>query len=975
MSTRPEALLEAELVTQLRGMGYGQVTITDDASLLANLQAQLEAFNATTFTQRDMTRILNHLQKGTLYDRSKILRDRYALEREDGTVTYVRFFDGGNPAANQWQVSQQVTNVGSYTNRYDVTILCNGLPVVQVELKRRGLELKEAFNQVLRYKRHSFWANGGLFQFIQLFAISNGVNTKYYVNNPIEALTFAQTFYWTDEHSRRKSELKDFAADLLSIPRLGHLLGNYVVMNDRDRRLMVLRPYQAYAVEAIVNKVTSRTSATLNAAPGGPPPEALEGGYIWHTTGSGKTLTSFKASQVIMGLPEVAKVVFVVDRKDLDYKTMEDFNDYKEGSVDATENTASLVSQLCDPTVPLIVTTIQKLHIAISKVRHEKKMEALKDARMVFIFDECHRSQFGKTHRAITAFFPNAQLFGFTGTPIFAENASTNEQGKRTTKDLFGACLHKYVITDAIRDENVLRFSVEYVGRYKKKDGIEMDIDVEDIDRAEVFDDDTRLGKVVDSIIATHDRKTHGREYSALFAISSIPTLQKYYELFRQRKEAGAHDLRIAAIYSYGTNEEDDEAVGAIPDDSTLASEPPVPYGSGHSRDGLENIIRDYNAQFGTAFSTKDQKGMENYFKDITKKLREREKTNAKDSDRIDLVLVVNMMLTGFDAKKVNTLYVDKRLRYHGLIQAYSRTNRILNEKKSQGNIVAYRNLKGATDDALALFSNKDAYEVIFLPQYQKLVAQFIAAYKQLLEVAPTVRSVDDLQDEEQQLAFIKVFRELIRLLNVLKTYAEFDWRDLPLTEQQFAEYTSKYLDLRDSVQRRDAKEKHSILEDIDFEVVLVHRDEVNVAYILKLLARLKADEHSTKGEAMRKQIMSLLGSDVELRSKRELIEKFIAEHLPKITDADTIPDEFARYWEDQRVLALQQLCEEEGLDRKQFANLIETYIFTGQEPLKDDVFKCLEARPSVLKAREVGERIVERMKEYVEVFVRGMVA
>jgi type I restriction enzyme R subunit len=335
------------------------------------------------------------------------------------------------------------------------------------------------------------------------------------------------------------------------------MLGHYIVLNDRDKRLMVLRPYQVFAVEAIVDKVRKYTPATGDE-------RTNNYGYIWHTTGSGKTLTSFKASQVIMGLPEVAKVVFVVDRKDLDYKTMEDFNDYKEGSVDATENTRGLVEQLIDPNTPLIVTTIQKLHIAISKVRHERKMEALKDARMVFIFDECHRSQFGKTHGDITSYFTNAQLFGFTGTPIFAENASKNELGKRTTKQLFGECLHKYVITDAIRDENVLRFSVEYVGRYTKKDGVELDIEVEDIDRAEVFDDEKRLGKVVDHIIQHHDRKTHNREYSALFAISSIPTLLKYYELFRQRKEAGAHDLRIAAIYSYGTNEEDEEAVGAL---------------------------------------------------------------------------------------------------------------------------------------------------------------------------------------------------------------------------------------------------------------------------------------------------------------------------------------------------------------------------------------------------------------------------
>ncbi len=967
MTTQPEALLEAELVNQLRSMGYGYVAIQGDASLLANLQAQLGAFNGTTFTQRDMTRILNYLHGGTLYERSKQLRNYCRLDRDDGSTFWVRFFDGADPAANKWQVTQQVTNIGSYTNRYDVTILCNGLPVVQVELKRRGLELKEAFNQVLRYKRQSFWANGGLFQYIQLFAISNGVNTKYYVNNPIEALTYAQTFYWTDEHSRRKTELKDFAADLLSIPRLGRMLGQYIVLNDRDRKLMVLRPYQVSAVEAIVDKVRKYTQAIGDQ-------RTNNYGYIWHTTGSGKTLTSFKASQVIMGLPQVAKVVFVVDRKDLDYKTMEDFNDYKEGSVDATENTRGLVEQLGDPNTKLIVTTIQKLHIAISKVRHEKKVEALKDARLVFIFDECHRSQFGKTHGDITSYFPNAQLFGFTGTPIFAENASTNDKGKRTTRDLFGECLHKYVITDAIRDENVLRFSVEYVGRYKQTGANEMDIEVEDIDRAEVFDDEKRLVKVVDHILSIHDRKTHQREYSALFAISSIPTLLKYYELFRQRREAGAHDLRIAAIYSYGTNEEDEEAVGALPDDNNMANEPPAAYGNGHSREKLDRIITDYNAQFGTAFSTTDQKGMENYFKDITKKLREREKKDH-ERDRIDLVLVVNMMLTGFDAKKVNTLYVDKKLRYHGLIQAYSRTNRILNEKKSQGNIVTYRNLKKATDDALALFSNKEAKEVIFLPPYQQLVAAFIKAYKKLIEIAPTYRAVDALVDEEQQLAFVAAFRELIRLLNVLKTYAEFDWNDLPLTAQQFADYTSKYLDLRDSVQRQRTVDKHSILEDIDFETVLVHRDEINVAYILKLLARLKAENNAAKRDAMERQITSLLNSDIELRSKRELIEKFIAEHLPKIEDADRIQDEFAKYWEDQRVLALQRICEEEHLDQKQFANLIEAYVFTGQEPLKDEVFKCLEARPSVLKAREIGERIVVRMKEYVDVFLKGMVA
>ena len=975
MTTQPEALLEAELVAQLEGLDYERVRIADEAGILSNLKRQLERFNKTGFSERDMTRILIHLGKGTIYDRAKTLRDRYALEREDGTVFYVRFFDSTNPGANYWQVTNQVSMEGSYLNRYDVTILCNGLPLVQVELK-------EAFNQILRYKRHSFWANSTLFQYVQLFVISNGVNTKYYVNNPLPSLTFKQTFYWAAEDNRIITDLTAFAKAFLNTAHLGRMIGQYVVLT-QSKMLMVLRPYQVYAVEAIVNKVASASRTSASATPRMPPPEALEGegregeakrnGYVWHTTGSGKTLTSFKASQVITDMPEVAKVVFVVDRKDLDYQTMREFNSFKEGSVDSTENTKGLVQQLSDDT-KLIVTTIQKLKIAISKVKHERRVQHLKDQRLVFIFDECHRSQFGDTHKAITEYFTNTQLFGFTGTPIFAENAAKNEYGKRTTKDLFGDCLHKYVITDAIRDENVLRFAVDYVGRYTKKDGVALDIEVEDIDRSEVYKDPVRMERIADHIIATHDRKTHGRVYSALFAVSSIAELVSYYDIFWKKKMAGQHDLRIAAIYTYGTNEDDVEAVGALPEEQlAMAAEPPGTPMSSHSRDKLEEIVGHYNAQYRTAYNTKDQGSLENYFKDISKKLKDREKVSDPPQDRIDIVLVVNMMLTGFDAKKVSTLYVDKNLRYHGLIQAYSRTNRILNEQKSQGNIVAYRNLKAATDEAIALFSNKDAKEVIFLPPYEAILNKFIEAYKVLMGIAPEPKWVDALPDEEQELAFITAFRTLMRLVNVLKTFSDFSWDDLPMTEQEFADYTSKYLDLREKAKSHNAKEKASILEDIDFELELIHRDEINVAYILKLLARLKASDEKETAEQKRK-ILALLTGDIELRSKRELIEQFINDNLPHIEDADDIPDEFERYWADQKVLALERLCQEERLDKEQFNKLIEAYIFTGQEPLKEDVFRCLGDRPSVLKAREIGERVIDKMMEFVEVFVRGMV-
>lgn len=966
MSTQPEAVLEAELVQQLHGLGYERVRIEDEAAILSNLKSQLERFNQTTFSEQDFTRILNHLNKGNLFERAKTLRDRFPLQLEDGTVFYVRFFDAHSPTANLWQVTNQVSMQGSYSNRYDVTLLVNGLPLVQIELKRRGLELKEAFNQINRYKRHSFWANSALFQYVQLFVISNGVNTKYYVNNPLISLNYKQTFYWADRDNVNIKELSAFTNAFLPPAHLGRMLGHYVVQNETFKMLMVLRPYQVYAVEAIIERVASRASANA-------PPEALEGGYIWHTTGSGKTLTSFKASQVIMGLPEVAKVVFVVDRKDLDYQTMKEFNSFKEDSVDSTEDTKGLVKQLGNDT-KLIVTTIQKLNNAISTVRHEKKLQHLKDKRVVFIFDECHRSQFGKTHQAITSYFTNAQLFGFTGTPIFAENAGTNELGKRTTKDLFGECLHKYVITDAIRDENVLRFSVEYVGRYKKKDGVELDIEVEDIDRSAVYDDERRLEKIVDHIIANHDRKTHGRNYSALFAVNSIATLTKYYDLFRKKKMAGQHDLRVAALYTYGTNEEDSAAVGALPEELPMAADGMPEYGSMHSRDKLEEIITHYNAQYRTSFNTRDSQSVQNYYTDISKKLKDREKNSDPEQDRIDLVLVVSMMLTGFDAKKVNTLYVDRTLRYHSLIQAYSRTNRIIDEKKSQGNIVAYRNLKKATDDAIALFSKKEAKEVIFLPPYEAITNKFAEAWKTLMGITPNVEFVDLLQDEEQELAFVNAFRALMRLVNVLKTFVEFTWDDLPMSEQEFADYSSKYLELREKARRQHNEHKESILDDVDFEVELIHRDEINVAYILKLLARLKDTAQKDRATETQK-LLSMLAGDVELRSKRELIEKFIQENLPHIEDADNIPDEFDRYWQDQKVLALQRLCEEERLDKDQFNKLIEAYIFTGQEPLKEDVFRCLGDRPSVLKAREIGERIIDKMKEFVEVFVRGMVA
>lgn len=952
-----EALLEQSLLTQLSSIGYSLVQVQDGDTLLLNLKSQLEAFNNTKFSQKEFDAILNHLEKGNVFDKAKTLRDRFHLVKENGESYYVRFFNNDDWTKNLFQVTNQVQQKGSFLNRYDVTILVNGLPLVQIELKRRGMEIKEAFNQINRYQRHSFWSNHGLFQYVQIFIISNGANTKYLANNKLQSVM--QTFYWTDQYNKRITELSAFAEAFLKINHLGKFIAQYVVMNETFRNMMILRPYQYYACEAIVDQVKS----------------AEGNGYIWHTTGSGKTLTSFKASQIIMDLSHVYKVVFVVDRKDLDYQTMKEFNSFKKDSVDVTNDTASLVSQLTDDT-KLVLTTIQKLNNAINRAHFEKKLTTLRDKKIVFIFDECHRSQFGDVHKRIVEYFTNHQLFGFTGTPIFADNASKNEHGKRTTADLFGTCLHKYVITDAIRDENVLRFGVEYIGRYKQKGNTLVDIEVEDIDRPEVLNSDDRLEKIADYILKYHDQKTFNRQYSALFATTSIENAIKYYELLKKKRDEGKHDLRFATIFTFGANEEDEDAADLLPgDEITSAAEAKPVYINSHTRDKLESFIRDYNKQFETNFSTKEPEQFQKYFTDISKRLKEREKETFNDEkDRLDVLIVVSMFLTGFDAKKVNTMYVDKNLKHHSLIQAYSRTNRVLGEQKSQGNILAFRNLKKPTDDAIALFSNKDAIEEIIIPPYGKVAERLEEVLKTLYEITPTYQSVEDLLSEEDELTFIKAFRAVMRALNVLRSYTDFSWDDISIDEETFNNYKSKYLDLYDKVKKQNEVEKASILNDIDFEVELIHRDQINVAYILKLLAKLKEAKKS-EAEKQKKALLDLLGGDVKLRSKRELIQKFIEENLPKISDIDTIPDAFEKFWEEQKILSLQKLCEEENLDKEQFKSLIEAYIFSGTDPLRDDVFKCLDNRPSILKAREIGERIISKMKEYVEVFEKGMVA
>lgn len=942
MTTQPEQVLENNLISQLTALGYNSVTIKTEDDLVSNLKTQLEKHNKTTFTASEFDRIVIHLSKGNIFDKAKTLRDKYELRKDDGDIYYVEFINQDFWCQNQFQVTNQVTIHGKRENRYDVTILINGLPLVQIELKRRGIELKKAFDQIQNYQKTSYSSNNALFNYVQIFIISNGVDTKYYANSQKQSFKF--TSFWSDEKNKKITQLDKFTSLFLEPCHIAKMITKYIVLHESDKILMVLRPYQFYAVEAIIDRVKNSD----------------KNGYIWHTTGSGKTLTSFKASQILTLNPKIKKVVFVVDRQDLDDHTVREFRAFDKDSIDGTENTKMLVNQFLDNNRSLLVTTIQKLNSAISKAKFRKQIEILKDEKVVFIFDECHRSQFGDTHKRIVNFFTNHQLFGFTGTPIFVKNAISKKSVKQTTVNLFHKCLHEYVITDAIRDENVLKFSIEYYNVFKQKEGFnDDDTKVEDINKQEVYESDDYINIITNYIIANHNRKTHHRAFTAMFCVSSVDVLIKYYELLKAKKEAGEHRLNIATIFSYNVNEPDKDADGQIHEED-VSNDKPV---NKHSRDKLDEFIADYNKQFESKHSAKNGKTFLNYKKDISKRVKKKQ---------IDILLVVNMFLTGFDSKHLNTLYVDKNLNYHGLIQAYSRTNRILNEKKSQGNILAFRNLKQNTDNAIALFSDKDAQETIIIAPYEEQINKFNEAYKVLMDIAPTVDSVNDLVTEEDELKFAKAFREIMRLKNILSSFVEFTFDDVYMKDQEFADYTSKYLDLYDKIKTNNQKELVSILDEIDFELELIHRDEINVAYIMKLLAQLKNAKPKDQAK-QKKQIIDLIAGQSELRSKRVLIEKFIQNNLPKISDDDNVEDVFKTYWQVETKKALQELSTAEALKKDKVEDIINDFLFTGKMATEDEVIEALEKQPSVLQRESISNRVTEKIKDFIKTFINGV--
>ena len=914
MSYQSEAALEKQLLEKLEANGYESVKISDVSQLEQNLRNQLEKHNKTTFTDDEFKKIRTHLDGGSLFVRSQKLRDKYELERLDG-VKYVEFINTKEWCRNLFQVTHQITNrEGKYENRYDVTILINGLPLVQIELKRRGMELKEAFNQICRYRKDSFHV--GLFNYIQIFVVSNGVNTKYFANN--RELDGKQTYYWTDKENHRFSQLEEFADHFMERCHLAKMITKYIVLNHTAEALMVLRPYQFYAAESIARSVE----------------ETVKNGYIWHTTGSGKTLTSFKTAQLLSESDKVDKILFVVDRKDLDYQTNKEFNHFCEGSVEGTEDTKSLVRQL-GGSRKLVITTIQKLTNAVKNDRHSTVMAQVKDQKLVFIFDECHRSQFGDMHKLITNFFTNHQCFGFTGTPIMAENAN----GGRTTTDLFDECLHKYVIKDAIDDENVLGFSVEYISTFKEKKLIQDD-DVEAIDKQEILEHPERIGNIVDHIITVHDKKTFHKDFTGLLAVSSIAALIKYYDAFKGH----AHNLKLATIFSFGVNEDPEETRDAS------------------SRDRLEEFMGDYNQTFGTNFSTRSdgtgprKKRSANdfnaYYIDVAKKVKEK---------KIDILIVVNMFLTGFDSRWLNTLYVDKNLQYHGLIQAFSRTNRLNGEKKKHGNIVCYRNLKKKVDQAVLLYSNKDAMDTVLMKSYEEYLETFNGLLDRLLKEYPGMESIDALQGETEKKAFIELFRNILRLKATLATFAQFSIDDSIIEEQLLEDYTSKYTDLYQEIKGKTEKEKVSILDDIDFEMELLRRDDINVDYILTLLRELDPDEEGY--EQAKEFIYKTINQNPSLKSKKKLIEDFINRKLDSKGDVE---GDWEQFLMEEKFKEITFLVAQENLHRDKIEELLEEYDFTGR--LDEEILESsFQETLTFLTRREKKQALMIKIKDLIE--------
>ncbi|HQI70552.1 MAG TPA: type I restriction endonuclease subunit R, partial [Bacteroidales bacterium] len=890
-----EAGLEKAFIEQLQAQAYEYLPFASEQELIANLRRQLEKLNAYQFTETEWKQFFNSKianQNSGIEEKTTIIQEDYIqlLTRDDSTTKNIYLLDKANIHNNSLQViNQYVTDSGQRLNRYDVTILVNGLPLVHVELKKRGVDIKEAFNQINRYNRESFWAGSGLFEYVQLFVISNGTYTKYYSNTTrrthIKEMndgasrkgkrtsnSFEFTSWWADATNRPITDLMDFVRTFFARHSLLNLLTKYCVFTS-EKLLLAMRPYQIVATERILSKINiSNNYKHFGSIKGG--------GYIWHTTGSGKTLTSFKTALLASKLSFIDKVLFVVDRKDLDYQTMIEYDKFEKGAANSNMSTAILKKQLENPKARIIITTIQKLSVLIKKQANHPVFSK----HIVIIFDECHRSQFGNMHSAITKTFKNHYLFGFTGTLIFAVNAASGgHPDLKTTEQAFGAKLHTYTIVDAINDKNVLPFRIDYIRTMKEKENI-ADRKVRDIDREKALADPKRITDIVAYIREHFDQKTKRNSFyqlkdrrlagfNSIFATASIDVAKRYYTEFQKQLAELPSDkqLKIAIIYSYGVNEDDPEIDGLIgdenPEDTSKLDK--------SSRDFLEAAIKDYNKMFKTNFDTSSDK-FQNYYKDVSKKVKERD---------IDLLIVVNMFLTGFDATTLNTLWVDKNLRLHGLLQAFSRTNRILNSVKTFGNIICFRKLEQETNESIALFGDKEAGGIVLLKTYdeyyngyqdgEKDVPGYVSLVKELQEKFPV--SVQVIGEQNQK-DFIRLYGVILKAKNILSTFDEFAGNEI-LSERDVQDYHSMYINLYNEFRGKNKGDIENVNDDIVFEMELIKQVEINIDYILELIRKYHAGHQKDKEITI--NIQKAVDSSMELRNKKDLIEKFIASLTP----------------------------------------------------------------------------------------------
>lgn len=955
-----EAELEQEFIRLLSTLGYEYLALHDEASLIINLRKQLEALNNYNFSDDEWNRLFNNYiasNNETFIDKTrKIQTDHiYALKLDDGTTRNIKLIDKSNIHNNRLQVINQYEETeGKHDTRYDVTILTNGLPIVHIELKRRGVPIREAFNQIERYKRDSFWASTGLYEYIQIFVISNGTNTKYYSNTTRdshikETLTktkkskktsnsFEFTSFWADASNRIITDLVDFTKTFFAKHSLLNILTKYCVFTSEDI-LLVMRPYQISACERIINRIEVAHNYKKYGSTEG-------GGYIWHTTGSGKTLTSFKTAQLATNLPYIDKVLFVVDRKDLDYQTMKEYDRFEKGAANSNTSTSILQKQLESDDSRIIITTIQKLGVFISK---NKGHEVFKK-HVVIIFDECHRSQFGEMHTSITKNFKNYHIFGFTGTPIFSVNASSGGNiNLKTTPQAFGEKLHTYTIVDAINDGNVLPFRIDYVNTVKEKEGVK-DSQVRAIDVEKAMASPQRISNIVSYILEHFNQKTKRNEqaysfsqlqnieevasakirgtveeikqktrltgFNSMFAVASIDTAKAYYNEFKkQMQEKPEQALRVGIIYSFGVNEDVDYDIleEENPEDTSGLDQ--------SSRDFLDMAIKDYNEMFATNYDTSSDK-FQNYYKDVSLRMKNRE---------LDLLIVVNMFLTGFDATTLNTLWVDKNLKYHGLIQAFSRTNRILNSVKTYGNVVCFRDLQTATEEAIALFGDKEASGIVLLKNYEDYYYGYDdekghhAGYEELIaQLKENFPICEAIQGEENQKEFIKLYGAILRIRNILSAFDNFA-EDKAITERDLQDYQSKYVDLYQELRGKNKADKENINNDIEFEMELIRQVEVNIDYILLLV--IKYHKTNCTDKEILADINRAICSSPQLRSKKELIENFIA----TINASTRVDDDWKKFIVEQKEADLKQIIDDEKL--KPLIIPLEMVLSKHQEP------------------------------------------